>query len=59
MEKLDRKCWEKSKEKQKISTILFQIELPRDSMIVGRNRGHVTSRAKRVKYKPEVETYYH
>ena len=38
-----------------ISTMFFQIELPRDSMIVGRNRGHVTSRAKRVKYKAEVE----
>ena len=35
--------------------MFFQIELPRDSMIVGRNRGHVTSRAKRVKYKAEVE----
>ena len=32
-----------------------QIELPQDSMIVGRNQGHVTSRAKRVKYKAEVE----
>ena len=41
--------------KQNISTMFFQIELPRDSMIVGRNRGHVTSRAKRVKYKAEVE----
>ena len=40
---------------QNISTIFFQIELPRDAMIVGRNRGHVTSRAKRVKYKAEVE----
>ena len=38
-----------------LCTMFFQIELPRDSMIVGRNRGHVTSRAKRVKYKAEVE----
>ena len=42
-------------EGKNISTMFFQIELPRDSMIVGRNRGHVTSRAKRVKYKAEVE----
>ena len=36
--------------------MLFQIKLPQHSMIVGQNQGHVTSPAKQVKYKAEVET---